>query len=168
MAKIRSTLDIVMERTKGLSMSREERERLRDKELSDKARAWAQWYLDEKWSWDDLRSRLESAGDDRPRLTSLLEKELASGIRLGADNSRIVDALGRLSGAGTDRIAQVVELYQGELLSALDRHREEGRLRLEAAAIRGSAVIPNQEADPSWEKELEDLHGRLKLSLIHI
>lgn len=162
MAKIRSTLDIVMERTRGMSMSREDRERLRDRELSDEARAWAQWYLDGKWSWEDIQARLESAGDERPRVTSLLENELASGIRLGADNTGIIDILGRLSEAGADRISEVVELYLNEMRSALDRCREERRRGLEAEGIRGSALVPNAESDPSWQESLRELHGRLK------
>ena len=53
MGKIRSTLDIVMDRTKNLSMTSEERENLKRKELSDTVRAWVQRYLDGKMNLDE-------------------------------------------------------------------------------------------------------------------
>ena len=92
MGKIRSTLDIVMDRTKNLSMTSEDRENLKRKELSDTVRAWVQRYLDGKMTLDEMRARVESSGDDRPLELSLLKSELVSGILLGVDNDKLIDA----------------------------------------------------------------------------
>ncbi len=47
MAEIKSTIDLIMERTRNLTMTEEEKEELRNKELTEKAKGWVVRYLDE-------------------------------------------------------------------------------------------------------------------------
>ena len=46
MAEIKSTLDLVLERTKNLTLTEEEKKSLQRKELEGKIRGWGQKYLD--------------------------------------------------------------------------------------------------------------------------
>lgn len=165
MGKIRSTLDIVMERTRGMSMSREDRDRLREKELSDAARAWAQKYLYGRMAWEEVLARLDAAGDDKPLLSTLLKGEIASGIHPGGDNERLVHALDRLCGAGRDRIATIIGSHEQALNSQMARHLELLRARLEDEGIRGTSVIPNAEKDPSWQDAVREAQERLTAEL---
>jgi hypothetical protein len=61
MGKIKSTLDIVMERTKDLTMTREDREVLEKKELTDRVRGWIQQLVDRKSTVEELKA--EYAGE---------------------------------------------------------------------------------------------------------
>ncbi|MCK9264303.1 MAG: hypothetical protein M0R18_10840 [Deltaproteobacteria bacterium] len=165
MGKIRSTLDIVMERTRGMSMSREDRDRLREKELSDTARAWVQKYLGNRMTWEDISTRLDSAGQDRPLLSTLLKDELASDIRPGNDNERPIQALGRLCGVDRDRIMTIIGSHEQELNNRMTRHLELLKTRLEDEGIRGTAVIPNAAQDPSWQDVVREAQERLTAEL---
>ncbi len=165
MGKIRSTLDIVMERTRGMSMSREDRDRLHEKELSDTARAWAQKYLDGRMAWEEVETRLDAAGGDKPLLSALLKGELASDIRPGVDNARHVHALDRLSMAGRDRIMAIIGDHEQALNSRTAQRLELLRARLEDEGIRGTSVIPNVEQDPSWQDIVREVQGHLTAEL---
>ena len=165
MGKIRSTLDIVMERTKGMSMSREDREKLREKELSDTARAWVQKYLDDRITWEEISARLDASEQDRPLLSTLLKGELASGIHPGGDNERPVHALEKLCGVGRDRIMAIIGSHEQGLNSRMARHLEVLRARLEDEGIRGTAVIPNAAQDPSWQDMVREAQEHLSAEL---
>jgi hypothetical protein len=165
MGKIRSTLDIVMERTRGMSMSREDRDRLREKELSDTARAWVQKYIDGRMTWEEVVTRLDAAGEDKPLLSTLLKAEIASDIRPGGDNARLVNALDRLGRAGLDRITTIIGDHEQALNSRMDRHLELLRTRLEDEGIRGTSVIPNAARDPSWQNIAREVQEHLTAEL---
>lgn len=151
MGKIRSTIDIVMDRTKNVSMSREDKDKLRRKELSDEVRAWVQKHLDGKMTREDIRARVESAGDERALLASLLKSELASDIRLGRDNAKLIDALDRLCGVRRERVSELIGHHQAELGSRKDRELELLKLQLEKDGIRGSSIVPNLARSASWQ-----------------
>ncbi len=165
MGKIRSTLDIVMERTRGMSMSREDRDRLREKGLSDKARAWVQRYLDDRMTWEEVETRLDAAGEDKPLLSALLKGELVSNIRPGGDNARPVHALNRLGRAGRDRITTIIGDHEQALNRRMTRHLELLRTRLEDEGIKGTSVIPNAAKDPSWQDVVREAQERLTAEL---
>lgn len=66
MAKIKSTLDIVMERTRNLTITQEEKDALRRKELLDRVRGWVQALVDGKSSVSDLRSAYDEEAAQAP------------------------------------------------------------------------------------------------------
>ena len=161
MGKIRSTLDIVMDRTKNLSMTSEERENLKRKELSDTVRAWVQRYLDGKMNLDEMRARVESSGDDRPLELSLLKSELVSGILLGVDNDKLIDALDRVCGIDKGKISAIIDDHQTKLDALISRNLEHLRLQLEKEGIRWSSVVPNLARSESWQDSARKVQDSL-------
>jgi hypothetical protein len=58
MAEIKSTLDLIMERTRNLSMTPEEKEALRRKEWHSRIQGWLQRYLDGLMGTNSLKEAI--------------------------------------------------------------------------------------------------------------
>lgn len=143
MGKIRSTLDIVMDRTRNLSMTQEERNNLKHKELADSAKAWVRKYLDNKMTLDDVDLKLKDAGEDRPELMKLLKAEFIREIRIGEENVKIPDALHAIWGISRDLIMQRIDGERAKLQSQAAGQIVALKEGLERQGIRGSSVVPN-------------------------
>ncbi len=165
MGKIKSTLDIVMEKTKSMSMTSEDRDVLRQKDLSDQARSWAQKYLDRKMSLKEIESMLQAAGGERPATLSLLMGEVIRNIRIDEDNTLILDVLQNLCGIGRDRVMGLIKICRDELHGKMAEQLDRLMAGLGQEGISGDAVIPNIARDKSWQDELlqarQDLIGEL-------
>lgn len=149
MGKIRSTLDIVMERTRSVHMTSEEKDRIRHKDHADSARSWVRKYLDSKMSISEIASQLQSAGSDRAELVKLLKGELLDGINLEGDNARIFEALEALCGISGQEVGRHVDRHR-ELLQGLIQDRADAmRAELARQGIKGAAVVPNPASSQS-------------------
>lgn len=166
MAKIKSTLDLVMERTKNLTMTEEEREVLRRKEWKDKARGWVQRLIDHTITIAELGTSLKAGADAYPGLRDILKDELMSHIDPDTENDLIFQALDEGLGLDTTFFRESIRAYHNR--SDLLRHEHLERLRseLKKRGIYGKALIPNLEHDEAWiasTKELqEEFKDRLK------
>ena len=94
MGEIKSTLDIIMEKTKGLTMTDEEKKAFQKKEIEGKARGLLQKFLD---SYIDLKGlKKEIAGLDEKRqimIKEALRREGLARVKLDADNTKLFDLL---------------------------------------------------------------------------
>lgn len=151
MGKIRSTLDIVMDRTRNLSMTQEDRINLKHKELADSAKAWARKYLDNKMTLQEIDSLLKEAGEDRPELMKDLKREFIEEIRLEEENLKVLDALRAIWGISTDLILQGIEDGRAKLRSQAAGQLSALKEVLERQGIRGSSVVPNLAVSKSWQ-----------------
>ena len=90
MAEIKSTLDIIMEKTKNLTMTEEEKEELHRTELAEKAKGWVQKYMDNLIKQEKLKSELKKEGKDKySELQEILKNELLERLQPDGDNVRI-------------------------------------------------------------------------------
>jgi hypothetical protein len=154
MGKIRSTLDIVMEKTKNLSMTRDDKESLRHKELAVRARAAVRKYLDVKATLQDMRSELDSSGEERPDLLALVKQDLLQNIQIDGDNLRVLDALENLCGVDREKVREHIGTFRARLDAEMANRLAELKADLEGKGIRGSAVIPNIARDKAWQNML--------------
>ncbi len=110
MGEIKSTLDIIMEKTKGLTMSAEEKAAFQKKETEDKAKGILQKYIDGVFNQDCLKSEL--LGLDKTRQTMAFVRRLClERIEPGVDSSRLLDLLQDLAGLDTVPIYKVLSKY---------------------------------------------------------
>jgi len=58
MGEIKRTLDLIMEKTKNLTMSPEEKEEIRRQEWLKKTRGWIQKFLDDLVDMDKIKTEL--------------------------------------------------------------------------------------------------------------
>lgn len=151
MGEIKSTLDIIMEKTKGLTMSEEEKEAFQKKETEGKVRGFLQKYIDGLMDMDRLKAELAALGKPKQvAARAFLRTECMARIELGAENSRILYLLQEVLGFEAASISKLLSESDDEV-SEKKRKREKQLLkRLKKRGISGSAVIPNIEADAEW------------------
>ena len=162
MAKIKSTLDLVMERTKNLAMSREDREALQRKEWEDKARGWARMLIDQKITIDELMKDFTVESSRYGALADILHVELTRHIDPDADNSIILKALTEVIGLEVKPFTDFINDYHARY--ELYRQEHQGRLlsELKARGISGTALVPNIDHDEVWQGFVKGLKDRFR------
>ena len=95
MGEIKSTLDLVMEKTKNLTLSNEEREEQKNKEIKDRLRGLVQKFQDHILNTDNLRSDYQKLQKEHglPNNRHLIA-EICSQILPGKDNQALFGLLG--------------------------------------------------------------------------
>jgi hypothetical protein len=167
MGEIKSTLDLVMERTRHLSMSAEEKEAQQREEFDKRLQGLLQQYLDEGQSVDHLLGRL-----------SALRKE----IGIGDERLATVAVLRRIepdreNGPWLALLERLAPETHTALQKILIGHRQRKTERLQAAqatvqtmlaqdhGIRGSAVLPNPMKDAACRNDLEALRNETRTAI---
>jgi hypothetical protein len=167
MAEIKSTLDIIMERTRHLVLSAEEKKQIERDDQLRKVPGYLQKYLDGVGDLDDLLDDLAAPPEEhrhavRQELINRLVKELGFDPR----GRRGLEALQIL--APREDLGKVAELQQ--LMDRFDASRhelvtarsEQARTRLAAFGISGGAVVVREEKDPVWELRSHDYANQLQ------
>ena len=94
MGEIKSTLDIIMEKTKGLSMTEEEKKELKKTEIEGKVRGLLNKFLEGILDLERLKREWSNLGEDRQEIArEVLKKECLNRIDPGADNNPLLEAL---------------------------------------------------------------------------
>jgi hypothetical protein len=150
MAKIKSTLDLVMERTKDFAMNREDRDALQRKEWEDKARGWAQMLLDQKITIDGLMKDFTVESSRYGALAGILHSELTRHMDPDGDNSLILKALTEVLGLDVKPFTDFINDYHADYGLYRQEHQERLRSELKAKGISGTALVPNLDHDEVW------------------
>lgn len=157
MAEIKSTLEIVMEKTKGLRMSESDKEKLREEALSQKAKGLCSRYLEGQIDWEalvtDLRGRDER---DRSLIKRAVYHHLVESLDISSYNdlaSRAIEALA--NGRAKEILKKVHDLTTSYFKG---RQKKQKKIRpdiwakLAKKGISGSAVEPNVNDSPEWKQ----------------
>ena len=162
MAKIKSTLDLVMERTKNLAMSREDREALQRKEWEDKARGWARMLIDQKITIDELMKEFTVESSRYGALADILHVELTRHIDPDADNSIILKALTEVIGLEVKPFTDFINDYHARYELYRQEHQVRLLSELKARGISGTALVPNMDHDEVWTAFVKGLKDRFR------
>ncbi len=166
MAEIKSTLDLIMEKTRDLLPTEAEKTAHREKEWSRKIRGHLQRVLNGAMSSDALLAELSSSSPP-PGVTPslLLKKELMERIDPGADNERILGLLESLCGENMEGLKKALTAYRERV--------EEKKAALSAAVladlaarkITGPAVSPNVESHEALRSFVEEERNAFRKGL---
>ncbi|MBW2060474.1 MAG: hypothetical protein JRI95_02805 [Deltaproteobacteria bacterium] len=155
MAEIKSTLDLVMEKTRHLVQSEEEKKEAQEKEWSDRARRLLLKLEEGRIKPESLPQTLQDLGDrDTPAFRQALLKLMVQGLLIGKENDSILAGMKHLTAASLGHIIQRIE----DLLQEYDRsiieltlaYRKKILEELKHQGISGSAVLPKVDQDPAW------------------
>jgi hypothetical protein len=160
MGEIRSTLDIIMEKTKDLTMSDAEKEEFRRKTLSGKLKGLVQKFIDSQMSVHSMRSEIESEREKNHALVDeLLKAELIERFEPDGDNDKVFELLEDLLGMDTGLlevpIGEFKEKVNQEKIAVMDGLRQ----KLAEREISGPAVVPNLTHDETWSSFYEESKG---------
>ena len=167
MGEIKSTLDLVLEKTSHLTLSDEEKREQKHKDAIGRLTGLLQRYQDGKLNAQKMEEELERLvqTDDGPD-ESVVRDEIAGRIELGGDNKlwlALLQARFRLDPSGVE---SVEEEYLRAVEAAAVQQNEKIKKELQQhSRISGSAVVPNLDADPAWINELQALSSDYQLRL---
>ena len=158
MGEIKSTLDIIMEKTKGLTVTKEEKETFRKKEAEGKVRGLLQRFLDGFIDLERLKNEIGDFGDKHDGIVGeALLRECMGRMAPGADNTKLLDALENALGLDIAPIQKILQDYNHDLEQQRINRQQVIQKILEESGISGTAVIPNINADQNWIRYLSEM-----------
>lgn len=162
MAKIKSTLDLIMEKTKHLSLNDEEKEALEQQQLAQRVQAPLLRYLQGERDANSLAHELDNLPPEkREEGKRLCLQILMDRLSPFEENTRILAGVEALRG-DTERerwentVVPLEKQYQEELRQAREEAATRFREALAAEGLKGSAILPRvDDSDPFWKQERE-------------
>jgi hypothetical protein len=157
MAEIKSTLDLVLEKTKHLSQSSEEKQAQVQKDIENRINGMLQKYLDGLFSLEQLQRdyKVLKAEFNLPENT-ILAGEVINRLDPGLNNLALFDVLEHVCHLDYSGIADVIKDFQaGYHTAAQSRMATLKESLAQKHLISGSAVVPNLEADEKWHLEAQ-------------
>ena len=159
MAEIKSTLDLIMEKTKHLSLNDEEKQALERKQLNQRVQVPLLHYLKEERDADHLAHELDSLPlEKREEGRRLCLELLVDSLSPFEENTRILAGVERLLGkTGRERWEEIVLPLEKECQEEREAAQAEAanRLRetLAAEGLRGSALLPYVDGESPHSRE---------------
>ena len=166
MGEIKSTLDLIMEKTKGLTMSEEERRAFKEQEMEGKVKGLIQKFLDGGLDMVKLKMEmtvLAETNEDMVRM--MIRKESIPRIEIGENNEPILRILEETTGLDTVSIRTALKDFEGKLEQEKGVREKELIKSLNKKGLSGSAVLPNLEADPEWGQRVSKMRNEFQKKL---
>jgi hypothetical protein len=162
MGEIKSTLDLVMEKTKNLTLSVEEKQAQKQKETESRIKGLLQKYQDGLLARDQLKIDYESLKKDSDLSdgTPMID-EIFSRLDPNRDNQLLLELLEECCRVNPAAIQTIIEDCRNAQFKAADKRKAQLKEDLARAyAVSGTAVVPNLEADAQWNRQEVDLRRR--------
>ncbi|MDQ5985577.1 MAG: hypothetical protein CSYNP_01290 [Syntrophus sp. SKADARSKE-3] len=156
MAEIKSTLDLIMERTKNLTVTEEEKKAFRHRELAGKIKGFVLQYLDGLKDSQDFRRDFIEGHDDEETAVNMLRTEALSRIDPYGSNEQLLTLLKDIARMDTKRLMERINSFQSDLEQKREDRKRQLLKTLREDSIFGSAVRPNTEKDAVWHTWLND------------
>ena len=164
MAEIKSTLELVMERTRHLTQSEEEKREQALAEFKNSLSGLIQKFRDGALRLDHFQKELRLLQDDAKVTDSgIIFDEVSRRLELDEDNAWAMAFLKEVFGINMDGVAAVSGEYLAAIDTAARKRSNEIRKDLEEKhEIRGGAVVPNLAADPEWAGQRQHLRAHFE------
>lgn len=167
MGEIKSTLDLVLEKTRHLSQTSEEKRAQAKKDTESRINGLLQKYMDGLFSIEQLQRDYEKfKAELKLPNHSALAGQVISRLDPAQDNRALFDVLDQCCHLDSSGLADVINEYQ-------TGYQEAAQIRMEALKeslaqkynISGSAVIPNLETDDNWRREAQAMTAAVEEKL---
>jgi ElaB/YqjD/DUF883 family membrane-anchored ribosome-binding protein len=162
MAEIKSTLELAMERTKKIAISKEEREEIKQKESLQKVNGLFHRYREGHLSLNEILREIERMDEKTRTLTKeILLSQWIDALSLNEEDERLLRGIEALKGKNIDEVKEkfhhLLSQYRKEREKINQEVRAQAQEILRREGIYGSAVEPNIEGTQHLEKELGNL-----------
>jgi len=158
MAEIKSAVELAMERTKGLRLSHEEKEKLKEEEVQSKARSLVNRYLEVDFHLREVEKEIDRVdATQRQHLEKLFVQYLTEAIALDRDNDLIFQGIESYRGGSKisiQKMKDLIQRYRQEKSRKYSKAEKDLLTKLDRQGISGSAVQPKVEGSPEWEEAL--------------
>jgi hypothetical protein len=164
MGEIKSTLDLVMEKTRNLTLSSAEKQEQKQKEMQSRLKGLLQKYLDGLLTRNQLKKDyLNLKKDFGPADDTSLVQEILNRLDPDQDNQLLLETLADCCKVDTASIKGTIDEYRNiHRQAALKRTAQ---LKADLARnfdVSGSAVVPNLEADAQWRGDVQGMRRRFE------
>jgi hypothetical protein len=163
--EIRSTLDIIMEKTKGLTMTAAEREAIQRNETEGKIRGLVQRYLDGVLDLEKFQDGITAMESDRQGMALESLKQECRHLDPDRDAAPYLEILEVVLKVDTGPVKHIISAYHERMDKCKRSWEAQAMERLRRRNITGSALVPNLRADPAWldvvSEEKKAFHKRL-------
>jgi hypothetical protein len=166
MGEIRSTLDIIMEKARGVQVTDDDKAAFVRHEVKGKIRGLLQKALEGFIDVEDMQSEMEALGTDRHEIAmAALRQECLERLALEGDNRHLLNILSRVAGVDVRPVEKILLRHREDLEK--ERVHREALLRdqLKKRGISGSAVVPNLKGDTEWVDTLAGESDRFQQEL---
>jgi hypothetical protein len=160
--EIKSTLDLVLEKTRHLTLSDEEKQRQQKEEALKTLNGVLHKYFEGQIQLGRLQQELQRLTAASPALdTRLIADHVLNQIQTDADNTPWLAYLETVASEAVIRIEQVLADH-ADILNREAQQRQKQMLDDlgEKYLISGSAVIPNLPADKAWQQRRAAIHAK--------
>lgn len=169
MSEIKSTLDLVMEKTKNLNLSNEEKRDQKNKEIENRLRGLLQKFQDQQITLKRFKSEYQTLRRGYNLMEAQNEhllKAVCGRIELGKDNQALFELLSQFVDSNIEGITAVLQEFDEAIDAAAQERSKISKDKLaEEHFISGSAVVPNLEADKVWRDKARDIRAKFEESL---
>jgi hypothetical protein len=167
MGEIKSTLELVLEKTKHLTLSEEEKEDQKRGELKMKTAGLLQKYLDRMVKRQQLDKELADLQETYGLSDyAFLNNEIIDKLALDTDNGPLLSLLKDFSDLNVTEFECIVQKYRDAVQSATQKSTAEAKEDLkEKHGISGSAIVPNLEANDAWRIEVQMIRDEFQQQL---
>jgi hypothetical protein len=167
MGEIKSTLDLVMEKTRHLSMTEEEKMLQKKADFTRRLHGLLQQYADGAFSSNSLLKQVsELAEGMNVSETGQLTEAVIGRIDPGRDNGRWLDLLGAVATSAVAPLQKALAEHRAKRAVLLQRTEEQLVKDLsEHHDIEGSAVIPNPSKDSVFLEAIAALQAETKAAI---
>ena len=160
MGEIKSTLDLVMEKTRHLTLSAEEKHEQNRLAEQKRLNGLLQRYEDGLLSLEQLQASMKEMQASAGGGADWMQTHILQRIDLDLDNALWLAVLKAFFGFDCSGLIAVLEEYRSDLNAAADRRIGVAREALaQSRNIKGSAVVPNLEADSQWISERDGIRS---------
>jgi len=161
MGEIKSTLDLVLEKTKHLSLSSAEKQAQIQNDIKNRINGMLQKYLDGLFSLEQLQRAYEGLKAElNLSENNILAAEVINRFDPDLDNRILFDVLEHVCHLDYSGIAVVIRDYQARYHTAAQSRMATLKETLaQKFSISGSAVVPNLESDEKWRLEAQALRS---------
>ena len=159
MAEIKSAVELAMEKTKGMQLSREEKEKIKEEELHSRAQGLVNRFLEVDFHLKEVEKDLAKFNpDQREHVEKLMLHYLCEAIQLDRDNDLIFQGVEAFHKESKTTIKKIRELMEGYRQRQEKEYKQAEKLLLkkwERQGISGSAVQPKVEGSPEWQEAVD-------------
>lgn len=161
MGEIKSTLDLVLEKTKNLTLSSEEKKQQTKQEIENRIKGMVQKYQDGLYSKSELMAGYELLKKDYNLSTDdSLIIEITHRLELNRNNQSLFELLQECCTINTAAIETTIDDFQHTYHQASQNRLTQLKKDLaEQHAITGSAVLPNLDTDESWQQKFSEIRA---------
>ncbi len=164
MGEIKSTLDLVMERTRNLTLSAEEKQAQKQIEIGNRIKGLMQKFQDGLLTQNQIKIDYESLKKDSNLSDdSLLVNEILTRLDPAQNTQILLEVLEEFCRLDTATIRSIINEYRDAYSQAAQKRTAQLKEDLaQKHSITGSAVVPNLDADEDWQREAQDLRKKFE------